>query len=105
MLQLFCGLYIPVGIMVSGWQWFYYLCGTAQSLRFLALPQLACSTTGPCDSVTGQGGSVSTDVVALYLFNVYPDIAWQSYGWLWVIIAVFYSLSLLSYRFLNWTKR
>ena len=42
---------------------------------------------------------------AQYEWSQNPDQSWASYGFLWVIAGVFYVLSILSYRFLNWTKR
>ena len=103
LLQLFCGLYVPVGAMPSGWRWFYYLCGTAQSLRFLGLPQLL----GNLTIHTTLGVDVPLSALAEYQFSAQAssEDAWRSYGYLWLIAAVFYALSFLSYRCLNWTKR
>ena len=69
------------------------------------LPQLACPTPTTCATVQyGISYYPSTDI-ALVFFNVLPDTYWQSYGWLWLIAAVIFCGSLLSYRFVNHTKR
>lgn len=69
------------------------------------LPQLACPTPTTCATVQFGSTALPTNEVALYLFNIPPDMYWQSYGWLWLIAAFFFCVSLLSYRFINHTKR
>lgn len=93
--------------MPAGWQGFYYVVGTAQSLRFLALPQLACDAvaSGTCANMSTPLGNIPAPEVAVYYFGVSPDAAWPSYGWLVLITAVIFCLSLAGYRFVNHTKR
>ena len=93
--------------MVQGWQWFYYLTGTAQAFRFLGLPQLNCppALAGCSNYLFTQRSNVTKVYSAQYEWSQNPDQSWASYGFLWVIAGVFYVLSILSYRFLNWTKR
>jgi hypothetical protein len=107
LLQLFSGYYIPVSQMVQNWRWFYYLTGTAQAFRFLGLPQVNCPPAlANCPNyLLTMKSNVTKTVVAQYEWSQDPDAYWVSYGWLWVIALVFFALSILSYRFLNWTKR
>ena len=95
LLQLFSGLFIPVGQM-GGWQFFYYIAGTAWALKFMALPQFVNNPAFP-----GNSGPLITQ----QLFSAGQSDIWPSFGYLILIIFVLRVFAYLGYRFINFTRR
>ena len=130
LLQLFSGLFIPVGQM-GGWQFMYYIVRGARppaharaQLASLARTATAQPPPPPFTARPAQvGTSWALKFMALPQFYVNPllipdanyfattvfsasqsDI-WPSFGWLILIIVVLRLFGFLGYRFINFTRR
>lgn len=110
-IQLFAGLFIPVSQM-GAWSFMYYAVGSSWALKFMAVPQFTCFTT-PCPTIvlpapTGQG-FVTVPLLSFILstFSVTEEGVnqWYSFGYLILISTIIRLLSILAYRFINFTKR
>ena len=102
LLQLFSGLFIPVGDM-GGWSFMYYIVGTSYSLKFMALPQFA--STAPTIQYTGSIYVSPAAVASAAFGGAGQQDVWPSFGYLIAIIVIFRFFAFCAYRWINFTKR